>query len=401
MRTLSLYVMRELVGPIIAGGLFFTAVLLLAELLNRANALLRAGVGAGPLMELIGVLVVTLLTMTVPMAVLLGTLIAVGRLTAENEILAIRVAGIPLFRLFVPTLVAALLLAGGLAWMNSFVIPRMFQRIHTVMYEMQVQVLTNLRPGQFYDDLGSRDARMTLYFDKRLETNGEERAAGVLRMGGVNMRFLVEPSLVRTREKPQPQLEFLLFAREGLIAPDAAGNSLQLVLENGLWIPLEEENASQGSSTVMRFGRLESQLGSRQLEEAGDLNPAMLDLPDLWRRLQDPPALPVLRDGEVRGVWKRHFAMRNDLLRRMTLPLAVVAFVLIGIPLAIHIRPQAKAFALLIAMALMLIYYVLMSIGLSIAASGVGWTAAWAAAMMPNVLIGAVGAVLLVRATAA
>src|SRR5690606_40241523 len=64
-----------------------------------------------------------MLALSVPMAVLVATLMAFGRLSADNETTALRALGISPVRAMVPVLLVATLLAAGLMWFNDRILP--------------------------------------------------------------------------------------------------------------------------------------------------------------------------------------------------------------------------------------------------------------------------------------
>ncbi|MFQ5792834.1 MAG: LptF/LptG family permease [Acidobacteriota bacterium] len=114
LRILDRYTLRE-IGPSFGLGLgVFTFVLLLNEILRFAQVLISRGAS---LQHVLGILVNLLpmaLCLTIPMGVLLGILIALGRMAADSEVTAMRASGISLYRLLRPVLVAA-----TLGWLAS------------------------------------------------------------------------------------------------------------------------------------------------------------------------------------------------------------------------------------------------------------------------------------------
>src|SRR5690606_40601097 len=64
-----------------------------------------------------------MLALAVPMAVLVATLMAFGRMTADKEILAVKSLGIDLIRLMIPVFIASGLIGAGLIWFNNEVLP--------------------------------------------------------------------------------------------------------------------------------------------------------------------------------------------------------------------------------------------------------------------------------------
>ncbi len=66
-----------------------------------------------------------IVALAVPMAVLVATLSAFGRLSGDSEITALRSAGITPTRLMIPTLWAALVVTLFVAWFNNYILPDM------------------------------------------------------------------------------------------------------------------------------------------------------------------------------------------------------------------------------------------------------------------------------------
>ncbi|MCB2155077.1 LptF/LptG family permease [bacterium] len=400
MKTLYAYIIKELIGPIVISGFFFTFVLLIVRLFDWAEILLQSGISGDIFLHLLGVVVVTLLSLTIPMAILLGTLIAIGRLTNENEILAIRVAGISLTRAFVPAVVFGLLVSAALMWGNSILIPRMFGKVDDLRYRIQFELLTNLQPGRFYGDLGPKDTEVTLFFEER--AGGQRASNSLLEMRGVNMRIKVEPeAMIGGVDGGDRDREFLIFSDKGTIEGDLTDQQLNVVLSDGLLMPTGPEN--QSATTTFRFSEMTMALegGSEDAVELAEVRPREMDFFQLREYLSNPPTIPVLKDKDHREMyseWKTYFSARNEMLQRFTLPFSALAFILIAIPLGIEVRPRAKSLSFLVAFVLMAVYYALLTLGAKIGQYGVGMPIAIFALMLPNLIIGGLGILMLYRA---
>lgn len=398
MKTLYAYIVKELIGPILISGLFFTLVLLIRRLFDWADILLQSGISGDLFLRLLGVVMVMLLSLTVPMAVLLGSLIAVGRLTNENEILAIRVAGISVVRAFVPAMVLSLLISAALMWGNSILIPRMFGMVDDLRYRIQFELLTNLQPGRFYSELGPEDTEITLFFEQRQVRPQSQES--LLEMRGVNMRVKVEPASVLP-DMDSGEREFLIFSDRGTIEADVASQRLDVVLSDGLLMPTGPEQ--QSATTTFRFAEMTMALdgGSEDAAELAEVRPREMDFFELRRFLAAKPEVPVLRETESRQIssqWRSYFRARNEMIQRFTMPLSTFAFLLIAIPLGIEIRPRAKSMSFLIAFGLMAVYYALLTLGGAVGQYGASWPVAVLAFMIPNLLIGGIGVWLFYRA---
>src|SRR6185503_13675108 len=101
-RTLSRYVAREALGPIAISVLGLTIVVLTRDLIGFTELVLNRGVGALEMGRITFYEAVQVATTVLPFAGLIGSLIALGRLGADHEILALEAAGISAARLSGP-----------------------------------------------------------------------------------------------------------------------------------------------------------------------------------------------------------------------------------------------------------------------------------------------------------
>ena len=89
---------------------FFFFMFFLNQLLLLAEDILQKDVPVWDVVRLIVYSLPSIIALSVPFGTLVGTLMAVGRLSADNEIVALRAGGIPLRRIFSPVLALALFL---------------------------------------------------------------------------------------------------------------------------------------------------------------------------------------------------------------------------------------------------------------------------------------------------
>ena len=104
---LQRYALREIVAPTLLGLVIFTFLLLVAEIFQIIELLLNTSVTIFDALMLIACLSPALLTMTVPMALMLGILLGLGRLASEREITAMRTSGVNMWRVYWPIIAAS------------------------------------------------------------------------------------------------------------------------------------------------------------------------------------------------------------------------------------------------------------------------------------------------------
>ena len=101
-KTLDFYVFREVLGPLCLGLLVLTFALVVGRLLKLIEMMVNHGVTPMEILQLLGYIVPGFLELTLPMAILLGTLLGFGRMSADHELTAARACGISLYRLAAP-----------------------------------------------------------------------------------------------------------------------------------------------------------------------------------------------------------------------------------------------------------------------------------------------------------
>src|SRR6185436_9433352 len=101
---LDRYVVREIVPPTGLGLLLFTFVLLLDQITNLMKVLVSRGADLPTVLRAFAYLLPSIFSVTIPMAFLLGVLLAFGRLASDSEIVAMRASGLSPARLLRPVL---------------------------------------------------------------------------------------------------------------------------------------------------------------------------------------------------------------------------------------------------------------------------------------------------------
>ncbi len=136
-RTLSLYVLREHLGPFLFALVVFTFIMLMNQVARQFQTLAGKGLGAHVIAEVFLLSVPLTIAVTIPMGVLVATMAAFGRLAGDNEITAMQANGVGFHQLLAPTVVAALVLALATVWLNDTLLPESNHRLSQLMIEIQ------------------------------------------------------------------------------------------------------------------------------------------------------------------------------------------------------------------------------------------------------------------------
>lgn len=117
------YVAREFLLSFLVAFLFFFFIFFVNQLLLMAEQVLTKHVGAWQVFLLIVYSMPAIVALSFPFGSLVGVLMTVGRFSADNEIIAFKASGIPLFRLYVPIAVLGLVFSSASFVMNDYFLP--------------------------------------------------------------------------------------------------------------------------------------------------------------------------------------------------------------------------------------------------------------------------------------
>jgi lipopolysaccharide export system permease protein len=107
-RTLTSYLLSEIFPPFVLGLLTFTFILLIARILKLVELIVTRGIPLTQVARLFVLILPTFLELTLPMAFLLAILLGLGRLSGDQELLALKASGVSPKQILLPlTFVAA------------------------------------------------------------------------------------------------------------------------------------------------------------------------------------------------------------------------------------------------------------------------------------------------------
>ena len=122
-RTLSFYVGREFLFSFIVAFLFFFFIFFMNNILILAEEVLAKKVPLGDVLMLVIYMLPSVVSISFPFASLVGALMAVGRLSSDNELLAVQASGVSKSRLFIPFIIIGLAFSGFSFVSNDYFIP--------------------------------------------------------------------------------------------------------------------------------------------------------------------------------------------------------------------------------------------------------------------------------------
>ena len=153
MLRLERYIFREALVPVGLGFLVYTFILLMQVLFNAAEMIIRRGVPAAQIGEFVLLTMPNVVVLTIPMALPFGILVAIGRLSSDSELIAMRASGLSLKRLYSPILALSILLTLLTGFLSIYVMPRTNHAFARLRLDILTRSLAKqVEPRVFYEE---------------------------------------------------------------------------------------------------------------------------------------------------------------------------------------------------------------------------------------------------------
>lgn len=150
MKILSRYILREHIAPFFLSLLVVTFVLLIDRVIDLLDLIIEKKLDANTVLQLFGLSLPYMIALSIPMAVLVATILAFGRMTVDRETIAMKSSGINLYRMLGPLIVTTLLLTGVMAWFNHYFLPNANHKLKNLTVKIAYyRPMTIIKPNEF------------------------------------------------------------------------------------------------------------------------------------------------------------------------------------------------------------------------------------------------------------
>src|SRR5271156_4160754 len=369
MRIITRYILREVTSHALLGGALFTFIIFMRDLGRILEFVVRDSASVSDVARIIAYTLPNALTVTIPMAVLVGILLGLSRLAADSEITAMRASGMGAIDFVrIVSMVSAVALALGL--LNSlYIAPRAASGLIALGDSLKSsQASFEVQPRVFYEE----------FKDRVLYIQDASPAAGAALWHHVFLADLTEPT--------DPHI---ITADQAVVVngtpntPDA--QTIRLHLLNGGQHDTSATDPNQYN--ISTFTSTDVPIETEAPEDAhlGRVNTPIqaLSLAELWRNANAIKAT----SGRESSIYRIEFN------KRFSYPFACLVLMLVGVPLGISSKRGGKSTGFVLTILLVFIYYFLSSVGVAFAQSGKlsPFLGVWGA----NLLFAAAGAILL------
>ncbi|MBN1363537.1 MAG: LPS export ABC transporter permease LptF [Syntrophaceae bacterium] len=347
------YIFKEIASSFIIIIFVLTFVLLMGKMLQIMDLFVNKGVSFSSIVKIIIYLMPYFLLFTIPITLLISTLIAMGRLSSDNEITAFKTSGISLLQLYYPVAIASFIAFIFTIIMSYFIVPKTnFETRRLLFNIVQENANVGIKEKIFNDDF--RD--FLIYADK-IPVHKKYMEGVVVS----DKRVLGEQNTI--------------FAKKAFLVSDPESMIVKLKMEDG--------SIHTVSSNLKNYRKIDFKSYDINLDLSAALAHFDKSAKDMtMNELLEKAKKIGLRQKDIRELY-------IEVHKKFAIPVACILFGLLGLPLGIKSHRAVKSRGFSVGLLIVCFYYILRMGGEAFAETGyipvtVGvWT--------PNILFALIG----------
>jgi lipopolysaccharide export system permease protein len=360
------YILQEIFSPFIVALFVFTGVLFLAKTLKLVDLVVNKSVPLSDILLLFSYVIPAFLELAIPMALLLGILLAFGRLSSDSELVVMRAVGISLKELARPVLgfaMATFLLSLAIGF---WVRPWANYRLGLGLFEIvKLRTSAGLTPGIF-NDMG----QLTIYAETLDDKTG--RLTNVI---------------IADRRDPELNRNFL--AHYGQILSDNDERTLSLQLYEG---SIQEGSGLDFNVTSFEINKIK--LPQSELFDEGPAREGKrtneLYIGELLQLIDKMSSQSgALSDNDILQLAR----YRVELQKRLVIPFSSFCVALAAMALGIQPSRGGKSWGtsanVSLGISVILVYYLLLALASALGSHALA--APWVLMWLPNILLACLG----------
>ncbi len=425
MSLIDRHILRTFAPPFFFGLSVTTFILMIDVLQKYVDLFLDKGIQFAIVAEVLLLSLGHIFALTVPMGILIGVLMAIGHLAADNEITALKATGVSLYRIASPLILVGLLTGVVMVGYNHWVLPRTNYRLTQLLVEIHNKRPTfAIRENAFV----KIDEQYTIFVRHKDSRSGRLEDVILVKREG---RGDTHPDVIvakwgRLISQGQGRLQLDLYSGEYHSLPDRRDPIVyhRTAFDRQTFTITLRDDFGLGGANVRKNDRSMDlhELKQAEREEWAYYQKALGESKELADTALSP-LLELLDRGSIESAGMggsavserrrlagefdrrgRALAVKGQVARshrnrsgryaveyhkKFAIPGACLVFVLLGVPLAVTTSRGGRGVSVGLSLAAYIIYYLFLSGGEKLADRGFlsPWLAMWAA----NLVLGPLG----------
>ena len=442
MNTLNKYLIKQSFIPFVLSVGVITTVLFLQFLIRAIDRFLGKGLDVFTILEYLYLNLAWIIALSVPMSLLISSVMTYGRMSQENEITALKSAGVNLFSIIKPALWFGSIVGFLLCLFNNFILPEMNYNARLLARDIyQKKPELTIEPGYFVDmipqytmivkELNGKEFKDVKIFSKNTQS---EQTTIYAERGSLESKDGIITVNLQDGEIHEIDLEnydhyrkikfgthqIIISMNDLLLNRTSESNRTDREMKVPAMIEKIKQNKISIEQIKKRIETVKSDIGidsDSQIDLAGIMNQIQIlkdnTTPDINENRdynKEIPAAEYEEKAKLRSLNNNARQFQNEFTlienyeknnnkflveihKKFTLAVACILFTLVGAPLGILVRKGGITIASALSIAFFLIYYILLIWGEQLADRALLDPAigSW----MPNIVLLIVGLIIL------
>lgn len=320
------YIFKEIVSSFIIILFILTFVLLMGKMLQIMDLMINKGISVFTIAKLIFFLLPSFMLFTIPIALLISILIAMGRLSADNEITALKTSGISLMQIYYPVAIASLITFIITIIVGYFLVPQSNFATKRLLFTVAQQ---NANIG-IKEKVFNSDFKGFLLYAERIPVN-KNYMEGVIVSDN---RIIGEQNTI--------------LAKKAFLVSDPESMTVKLELENG--------SIHTVSSDLKNYRKIDFNSYDIRL----DLSTALANLDESSKSSTEMTMTELLEKMKKPGMDKASIReLAIEVHKKFSIPLSCIFFGLLALPLGIKSHRAIKSWGFAVGIIVVSVYYLL------------------------------------------
>jgi lipopolysaccharide export system permease protein len=409
MNTLNKYLFKQSLIPFLLSVAVITTVLFLQFLIRAVDRFLGKGLDVFTIFEYLYLNLAWIIALSVPMSLLISSVMTFGRMAQQNEITALKSAGVNLYNIIKPAILFGSLVGIGLCLFNNFILPEMNYNARLLardIYKKKPEL--SIEPGYFVDmipqytmivrEMDGKDFKDVKIFSKNqkseqttiyanqgsLSSDGNMITIDLMD-GEIHEIDLSDYDYYRKIEFKTHQI--MISMDELMLNRTTESNRTDREMRIPQMIDEIERNKILISQIYERIENVKKEIGITNLsantlesiqEEVEKLKEKQIEVSSSENELNDDSIISNLENKQyilsltnnarqfkneftlIENYEKTNNKFKVEIHKKFTLALACVLFTMVGAPLGILVRNGGMTIASGLSIAFFLVYYILL-----------------------------------------
>ncbi len=340
MKKLSIYIIKELSLPFAIGFIFFTFIFMLQQVFIIFDYIINKNVEVRLVLKLFAIMLPNTMPRTIPVALLFAVITALGRLSNDSEIIALKSAGVSILRVIKPVIASGVVVFVIMILFYETILVYCNKNYNRILIDIMKSSPTAMLEEGVFTELG----------DKWIRVEKIRKDTGRLE----NIMIFVKNS----------NNNWDVFkAEHGQLMQNEDGSKSLKLYSGKIFSGRQESNIfsihdfSKGDAEILLS---ESKL---EISAKDKKNPMEMNTMELYRTLRADKK-SHREDRETASFWV-------ELYNKSATPFSCVVFALIGAPLGISVRRNTKGISFGISIIVIFLYFILSMAGQSLSIRGI------------------------------